>query len=116
MKISLITDFQSKNNNRLIQEGRTPIVSRMMALAIYYETLIKSKKIEYVTDIAILEGVTQARVSQIMSLLNLNPILQETILLLPREYPHGKSYSIKKLIEIAKIVDFEEQESAFKYC
>lgn len=94
--------------------GRIPALSKIMALAIYYENLIKSGKIDYITDIAILEGVTQARVSQIMSLLNLNPEIQEKILLLPRQFPPCKSYSIKKAIAIAKEIDFEKQMVMFE--
>lgn len=93
--------------------GKVPTVSRMMALAIFYERLIKNCKIKSVSDIGRLEGVTQQRVSQVMSLLWLSPRLQEILLTLPKQYPYSKFISTEKAIQIAKIIDFERQEKLF---
>jgi len=94
--------------------GKIPIVSRMMALAIFYEQLIKNGKIKSFSDIGRLENVSQQRVSQIMSLLYLSPKLQNKILTLPMQFPYSKFISTEKCIQIAKIIDFERQEELFE--
>jgi len=113
MIITQPIDFKVGHRTPAEPVGRIPALSKIMALAIYYDKLIKSGRIEYITDIAILEGVTQARVSQIMSLLNLSPEIQEKILLLHRQFPPCKSYSIKKAIAISKEIDFVKQLEMF---
>lgn len=85
-----------------------------MALAIFYERLIKNGKIKSVSDIGRLECVSQQRVSQVMSLLNLNPKLHEKILTLPQQYPYSKFISVEKAIQIAKEMDFDLQEELFE--
>jgi hypothetical protein len=114
MIITQPIDFKVGHKSPAVPVGRIPALSKMLAMAIYYEELIKSGRIEYITDIAIMEGVTQARVSQIMSLLNLSPVIQEMILLLPRQFPPCKSYSIKKAIAIANKIDFDKQMEMFE--
>jgi len=93
--------------------GKVPTVSRMMALAIYYERLMKEGIIKSVSDIGRLEGVSQQRVSQVISLLYLSPKLQERLLTLPRQYPYSKFISAEKAIQIAKEMNFEIQERLF---
>ncbi|MBC8213593.1 MAG: hypothetical protein H8E71_03020 [Candidatus Marinimicrobia bacterium] len=93
--------------------GKVPTVSRMMALAIFYEQLIKEDKIKSVSDIGRLENITQQRVSQVMSLLLLSPKLQEKLLTLPRQYRNSNRISTEKAINIAKEIDFERQEEMF---
>ena len=115
MIISRQVNFQFGLQKKKEITGMVTTVSRMMALAIFYEQLIIEGKIKSVSDIAKLEGVTQARVSQIFSLLNLNLRIQEKILTLPREYPPCKSYSIKAAIKIAKVIDLEKQDEEFKH-
>ena len=53
-----------------------------MALAIHFDGLIQNGVISDYADIARLGGVTRARVTQIMNLLNLAPEIQEKILFL----------------------------------
>ena len=64
--------------------GTIPRVSRLMALAIRFDRLIKSGEIEDRAELARLGNVTRARVTQIMTLLHLAPDIQEDILHLPR--------------------------------
>jgi len=94
--------------------GKVPTVSRMMALAIFYERLIKNGKIKSVSDIGRLENVSQQRVSQVMRLLYLSPKLQEKILTLPRQYRNTCRIPTEKCIQIAREIDFERQERLFK--
>ena len=64
--------------------GRIPRVSRLLALAIRYDRLIREGEIRDHAELARLGGVSRARISQIMDLLNLASDLQEAILFLPR--------------------------------
>lgn len=65
-------------------EGRVPRVARLMALAIHCDRLVRSGEVKDFAQIARLAGITRARMSQIMNLLNLAPEIQEEILFLPR--------------------------------
>ena len=94
--------------------GKVPTVSRMMALAIFYEKLIKEGKIKSVSDIGRLENIAQQRVSQVMSLLLLSPKLQEELLTLPRQYRNTCRISTEQAINIAREIGFERQEELFK--
>lgn len=64
--------------------GRVPRVARLMALAIRCEHLIRSGAMANQSELALHGQITTARMTQIMSLLNLAPDLQEQVLLLPR--------------------------------
>ena len=67
-----------------VPPGNVPRISRLMALAIRFEHLIRNGEVDDYADIARLGHVTRARVTQIMNLLNLAPDSQEEILFLPR--------------------------------
>ena len=64
-------------------EGRIPRISRLMALAIRFDRLIKDGEIDDQADLARLGSVSRARVTQIMNLLQLAPGIQEALLFLP---------------------------------
>lgn len=57
-------------------KGRLPRITRYMALAIYYEDLIRQGHVHDYAEIAALGHVTRARVTQIMNLRLLAPDLQ----------------------------------------
>ena len=63
--------------------GRVPKVSRLMALALRVEDLLRRGEVRDYAELARLGHVTRARVTQIMNLLNLAPDIQEQILFLP---------------------------------
>ncbi len=65
-------------------KGRLPRITRYMALAIYYEDLIRQGQVHDYAEIAMLGYVTRARVTQIMNLRLLAPEIQERILNLVR--------------------------------
>jgi hypothetical protein len=67
-----------------IPEGTIPRISRLMALAIRFDRLIREGEIADQAELARLGNVSRARVSQIMNLLYLAPDIQEAILFLPR--------------------------------
>ncbi|XHR30870.1 MAG: hypothetical protein ACFUZC_09955 [Chthoniobacteraceae bacterium] len=54
-----------------------------MALAIHFDGLIRKGTVRDYADLARLGGVTRARITQIMNLLNLAPEIQEKLLFLP---------------------------------
>src|ERR1043166_7045122 len=72
-----------------LPEGRVPRVSRLMALAIHVDELIRAGEIKDYAEAARLAQVTRARMTQIMNLLNLAPDIQEEILLMPRTNTRG---------------------------
>ena len=63
--------------------GRVPRISRLMALAIRFDELLRSGAVKDYAELARLGHVTRARVTQIMNLLNLAPDIQEALLFLP---------------------------------
>ncbi|MCG3138851.1 MAG: hypothetical protein HJJLKODD_02720 [Phycisphaerae bacterium] len=64
--------------------GNIPRITRLMALAIHCDELIRRGEVADYADLARLGHVTRARMTQIMNLLNLAPDIQEEILFLPR--------------------------------
>ena len=64
--------------------GRIPRVSRLMALAIKFDSLLETGAVRDQAELAELGHVTRARVTQIMNLIHLAPDIQEAILFLPR--------------------------------
>lgn len=63
--------------------GRVPRVSRLMALAIRLDRLLRNGVARDYADLARLGGVTRARLTQIMNLLLLAPDIQEELLFFP---------------------------------
>lgn len=89
--------------------GRTPRVSRLMALAIRFETLIASGEIKNYAELAQLGLVSRARVSQIMNLRFLAPDIQEEILFLPT-FDRGRDpITEKDLRPIVGTMDWHKQ-------
>lgn len=64
--------------------GRVPRISKLMALAIRFDRLIREGEITDQTELARLGQVSRARMTQIMNLLLLAPDIQEEILFFPR--------------------------------
>ena len=64
-------------------EGHIPRISRLMALAIRFEQLIRDGTVHDQADLARLAHISRARVTQIMDLLLLAPEIQEEILFMP---------------------------------
>ena len=60
---------------------RIPRITRLMALAIKFQEMIGRSEVKDYADLARLGFVTRARITQIMNLLNLAPLIQEALLL-----------------------------------
>lgn len=72
-----------------VAPGRVPRISRLMALAITFDRMIRDGIVADQSELARLAHVTQPRMTQIMNLLLLAPDIQEALLFLPR-VEHGK--------------------------
>jgi hypothetical protein len=92
-----------------VEPGRIPRISRLMALAIHFDGLIKRGLVRDYADIARLGLVTRARVTQIMKLLLLAPDIQEEILFLPRIEQGRDPITERHLRAMTAVVDWDEQ-------
>jgi hypothetical protein len=116
---------QGRNSRKVLKEGpqpeveptppgTTPRISRLMALAVRFDGLIKAGEVADQAEIARLGHVSRARVTQIMNLLNLAPDIQEEILFLPRTQ-HGRD-PIREIMlrPIAAVPDWRKQRRMWK--
>ncbi len=87
---------------------RVPRISRLMALAIHFDELIRTGKVKDQSELARLGQVSTARVSQIMGLLYLAPEIV-TMLLFLGDFPSRRLETERKLRSIIKIIDWTEQ-------
>ena len=78
------SDNHLREEDRSIEPGNLPRVSKLMALAIRFDGLVRRGDVRDYADLARLGYVTRAHITQIMNLLNLAPDIQEAILFLPR--------------------------------
>ena len=94
--------------------GRVPRISRLMALALRFDRLIKDGEITDQAEIARLGHVSRARVTQIMNLLLLAPDIQEEILFLPRTQSGRDPIREIMLRPIAAVLDWRKQRRLWK--
>jgi hypothetical protein len=92
-----------------IQPGCIPRISRLMALAIHFDKLVRQGAVRDYADLARLGGVSRARVSQIMALLDLAPSIQEEILFLPRSLDGRDAVTERQLRGIVAETDWSRQ-------
>jgi hypothetical protein len=92
-----------------VPAGKVPRISKLMALAIRFEGLIRSGNVSDQSELARLAHVTQPRMTQIMNLLHLAPDIQEALLFLPR-IESGKAPIHERLLRpIAAEIDWGKQ-------
>ena len=89
--------------------GRLPRVTRLMALAIRFETLLHTGEVKDYADLARRGHVTRARITQIMNLLLLAPEIQEALLFLPRVETGSDPILLRDLQPIALTADWRKQ-------
>jgi hypothetical protein len=94
--------------------GRVPRVSRLMALAIRFEGMIRDGVVDSYAELATLGHVSRARVSQIMNLLSLATDLQEAILFLPRTKYGRDPIHLWHLQRIATTLDWRKQRALWR--
>jgi hypothetical protein len=89
--------------------GRIPRVSRLMALALKFEAMVAAGEVSDYAELARLGNVTRARLSQIMSLVNLAPDIIEQILFLPKVERGRDPIILADLTPIAAELDWNQQ-------
>ena len=94
--------------------GRIPRVSKLMALAIRFDRLLREGKVCDLSELARLTHVTQPRMTQIMNLLHLAPDIQEALLFLP-EVTSGRDLIHERMLRpVTALVDWREQRRAWR--
>jgi hypothetical protein len=96
-----------------IAPGRVPLISRLMALAIRFDSLIRRGDVTDQAELARLGHVSRARLTQIMNLLLLAPDIQEAILHLPLVERGSDPLLEKHLRPIAAAPDWRKQRRAW---
>lgn len=94
---------------KAVPTGTIPRISRLMALAIRLDRLIRAGEIADQAEVARLGQVSRARVTQIMNLLHLAPDIQEEILFLPRTERGRDPIREIMLRPIAAVLDWRKQ-------
>lgn len=94
------------------KEPRTPRIVDLLRKAQEWSRMIDSGEISGQADIARREGLTRARVTQVLALLRLAPAIQRHILSLPKT-DRRPVITERALRPIARLDDHEEQRAAF---
>ena len=81
----------------LAQSGRVPRIAKLVALASRMQSMIDSGEVDSFQQLAELGRISQPRMTQIVSLLNLAPDIQEELLYLP-EVIQGKATIHERLL------------------
>jgi len=92
-----------------IAPARVPRIARLLALAWHIDGLVRSGALASYASAARLGHVSRARLSQIMSLLNLAPDLQEHVLFLPRPRRGRAPLTLRQLLRVAAALEWPEQ-------
>jgi hypothetical protein len=94
--------------------GRVPRVSRLMALAIRLEALVRESSAEGVSDILRAGQISRTRLSQILRLRDLAPAIQEEILFLPKTLAGRDPITERALRRLAHVTDWQLQVQQFR--
>ncbi|MCZ2341124.1 MAG: hypothetical protein LC104_04920 [Bacteroidales bacterium] len=119
LKIECEVHFERRKQSKILETGPAPArppepghlprITRLMALAIRCEQLLRDGVVRNGSAIAHLGHITRARVSQIMNLLNLAPDIQEAILFLPRVERGRAPILLQQLQSVALVPDWRKQ-------
>ena len=93
---------------------RIPRISRLMALAIRFDQLVRSGDVADYAELARLGHVTRARMTQIMNLGLLAADIQEELLFLPRTERGRDRVFLRQLQPIAAVADWKKQRRMWK--
>src|SRR6516225_3678655 len=92
-----------------VTSSRVPRIARLLALAWHIEGLVRSGTLASYAAAARLGHVSRARLSQILSLLNLAPDLQEHLLFLQRPARGRAPLALRHVLSVAAVLDWHEQ-------
>jgi DNA invertase Pin-like site-specific DNA recombinase len=94
--------------------ARLPRITKLLALAVRFEELLRKGTARDYADLARLGGVSRSRITQVMNLRNLAPALQERILLLATEPDQENELNERALRRISGAMDWREQAAQFE--
>jgi hypothetical protein len=97
-----------------VEPGRVPRISRLMAVAIRLERMLRTGEVSDIHELARLGHVSQPRMSQILSLTMLAPDIQEELLFLPRVTTGKPAIHEKMLRPISAEVDWSRQREMWR--
>jgi hypothetical protein len=92
-----------------LAEGRVPRISRLMALALRLNEMLRDGTVGSNADLARVGNVTRSRIRQIINLLDLAPDLQEQLLFLPLTANGHDAITERELRRITTEPDWERQ-------
>jgi len=96
-----------------VESGRIPRITRMLALAHRFDRLIREGTVVDQADLARLGHVSRARVTQVLTLMQLAPDIQEAILFLPRIQDGREVIQEHEIRPIAYTPDWKDQRKAW---
>ncbi len=114
-----------RRGRRVLEEGAIPAppaqksvprISRLMALAIHMDELVRRGAVVDYAELARLAHVTRARLTQIMNLLHLAPDIQEAILELPCAEGSRGGVGERMVRPIAAVPDWQRQRRMWRDC
>jgi hypothetical protein len=97
-----------------VEPGRVPRISRLMAVAIRLDGLLRTGEVSDIPELARLGHVTQPRMSQILNLTLLAPDIQEELLFLPRVTAGKSAIHEKMLRPITAEIDWSCQRDMWR--
>ena len=100
--------LQVRGNPNPLREPKTPRVVELLRKAMEWQALLESGKAINQADIARREGITRARVTQVMGMLHLAPEIQEKILVMP-DAIHKSLLTERVLRPIGTITNYGNQ-------
>jgi len=100
-------------NRKPPREPKTPRVVELLRKAIEWQALLESGDVANQADIARREGITRARVTQVMGMLRFAPEIQQHVLSLP-DMVRRPAITERALRPIAQIDSPKEQLQAFQ--
>lgn len=89
--------------------GRLPRITRLMALAIHFDDLLRTGGVRSQAELAYLGQVTRPRLTQIMNLLYLCPSIQDAILFHPPISSGRDPITERDLRAVSRSVNWREQ-------
>jgi hypothetical protein len=119
-RLELPVHFARRGSRNVLVQGERPAepaivtgklarVTYLMAIAIHFDQLITEGAIEDFAEIARLENVSRARVTQILNLRLLAPHIQEALLRLPRTTSGHDRFNFREIQSIALESDWKRQ-------
>ena len=90
-------------------KGKIPRISRLMALAIHCDELLRTGQVANQSALAEYAKITPARLTQILTLLNLAPDIQEELLFLQRTTDGRGEIQERDVRRMARELDWETQ-------